>query len=259
MIEKYIGPDELRYYSTPIGELRSVTSVLKVRSKPAFVPKAVKITAEYFKGKFIAVRDGVIDLKSIDIDELIKEGKAHYRELWERAADNGTSIHHAISQYFMGGIVPQEGDDTKTLFDTSFKKWEKDYHAKAIDVESVVYSKLGYAGTLDLVFYCDYHAKRGRPRRGRYVNDFKSGTAIWDDAVMQIAAYYFAREELTGEKLDGGMITRLFPNDYEAQIYNRRQLKEAFKRFKYLLGYVLEEDKLRTKQRAEKENDGKPD
>jgi len=243
-INHWTSPDEIRFYKTPLGTLRSVTSYLKVLAKPALITWAANTTAEYVKDKLIDIKEGRLDIGAMDIKEIVRAAKQHHKEKFEAGGKRGTDIHHAINEYWATGIMPdetiKENKETTILFQ-SFLKWQKDCQIMPISYEQTVYSKHGYAGTLDLfaeVNECPQHIEMPWPL-GAYVIDYKTGKAIYGEAKMQATAYLYALQEREPPvKCKGIMIVRFYPGDYEIEVYGRHICRHLFTAFLHLVGYV---------------------
>jgi len=205
MIKKY-NVDEARFYSTPLGELPSVTTILgQVKKIPgAYYSKlAVNYLKENLLDKLIDCSMSLDDLRRLDLPELMKYAKATAKRDYEAAGDIGTRVHAAIEQYFKleisrATIVGVEDDILKPM--DAFLEWVNKNDVKCLLSEHTVYSKIGYAGTLDFI---------GTINGKKYLVDFKSSKGFWPEMPMQLAAYHYAHEEMTGEKMEGVGILRL--------------------------------------------------
>lgn len=246
-IQAWKDPDEMRWYETPLGTLKSVTSYLKVLNKPALVNWAASTTAEYIRDKLSDIKAGLLDLANMDVTEIVAAARNHHKEKFEQAGQRGTNIHHAIDTYVKTGVIPTldtEAPETVELFD-SYIKWTKDLQVKPIESELTVYSKYDYAGTLDQVIWVQNAKVFGRGKQ-LWINDFKTGKAIYDEAGLQVAAYFYAFLEINPKyrrRLKGAMITRLYPGGYELKLFNKAQCEDLFSMFLCIVSYVTKMEK----------------
>ena len=236
-INRWEDPDSIRWYSTPLGDLRSVTSYLKALNKPALINWAARTTAEFFKDKLEDIKGGILDIEEMDINEIVFAAKQYHKEKLGTAGQRGTNVHHAIDDYYKTGKRPEEDGETKILFE-SFLGWEKDYNVIAKANEMTVYTD-NYAGTLDLICDIDYCPESSEGTHGVYVNDFKTGKAIYPEAGLQVAAYLYAyRKMRPAFRVDGAMITRLFSGGHEVKVYTNFQCALLFEAFECLVRHV---------------------
>lgn len=200
MIKKY-NVDESRFYSTPYGELPSVTTILgQVKKIPgAYYSKmAVNYLKENLLDKLIDCSMSLDELRRLDLPELMKYAKATAKRDYEKAGDIGTRVHAAIEAYFKHEIIVI--DKEIDIPYNAFIDWVNKNDVTCLLSEHTVYSKIGYAGTLDFI---------GTINGKKYLVDFKSSKGFWPEMPMQLAAYQYAHEEMTGEKMGGVGILRL--------------------------------------------------
>ena len=121
-------------------------------------------------------------------------GNYRANEKFEQAGARGTMIHDACEELLIGKEVkllerfPSKKDQ---LAITGFINWFNDNKPEfeVTDIERVIASENGFAGTLDL--YCQI---KGRPT----IVDFKTSSSIHDSHKLQITAYQQAFFEMTG-------------------------------------------------------------
>jgi len=174
-----------RIYETPLGNLPSVTTIIGQLDKSGpLMGWAVKTMAEYLKA--LADKDGNILIKKADVEDIFKKAKAYHKEVSQIAKDIGSEVHNAIEVHLKGQKVNLEGQPKEVLkgYD-AFLTWEKENELNVVATERKVCSKLLYAGTLDLI---------AELKGVLYLVDFKTSKAIYDDYVMQVAAYRCASE-----------------------------------------------------------------
>ncbi|HET8645775.1 MAG TPA: hypothetical protein VFO85_09820, partial [Vicinamibacteria bacterium] len=90
---------------------------------------------------------------------------------------------------------------------TAYEKWRAEVDFKPVMIEQTVWSRThGYAGTMDFLADVTLHGQRVLA-----LGDWKSGKAIYEEALLQNAAYVAALEEM-GHSEPGtlwGVIVRL--------------------------------------------------
>lgn len=200
-VKKY-NVDEARFYSTPFGELPSVTTIINLIKKipGAYYSKlAVNYLRENLLDKLIDCSMSLDDLRRLDLPGLMTYAKATAKRDYEAAGDIGTRVHAAIEEYFVKGAGMDIEDDIRIPFN-AFLEWVNKNKVDCILSEHTVYSKIGYAGTLDFI---------GMINGKKYLVDFKSSKGFWPEMPMQLAAYSYAHEEMTGEQMEGVGILRL--------------------------------------------------
>lgn len=110
----------------------------------------------------------------------------------QQAGDRGTAIHAACERLLAGEeiklkeLFPKQADQKCIV---GFANWCAEFQPDVKNIEFVVASKLGFAGTLDI--FCEI---AGEP----YIIDIKTSSAVYDSHKLQIAAYQAAFKEMTG-------------------------------------------------------------
>jgi len=98
----------------------------------------------------------------------------------KRARDLGTSVHTAIESLVLGTPAPEPAADELPYLE-AFAAFRERYAPEFLAAESTVYHRThSYAGTLDSVVEID-----GR----RYVLDVKTGSGVYPEVALQLAAY----------------------------------------------------------------------
>jgi len=157
-------------------------------------------------------------------------------DILKDSAKRGSNVHHAIEARQTGHswedvfrtVTPEE---TKYLL--GFKKFEEEWTytpIKKFDQKLVISKEYGYCGELD-----DYGTLVNKLTKEKYPNiliDYKTGSGIWPEYKLQIAAYWHALIEM-GNNADFAGILRLDPSgNYELPFYNKTQLEKFFDVFK---------------------------
>lgn len=214
---------EERYYDTPIGRLPSVTTVIGILDKPAIRNWAIKVTVDYIKSNVNKLKK----MKAGEELKLFQEACREHEKIRQEAADIGIEVHEDIRRYVTEGIKPKRHLD---LFN-KFLEWFKDID-KVIESEKMVWSRLGYAGTLDLI------AQRNKDL---IIVDFKTSNQIYvPEFLMQLAAYKNAYFEQTGNFVKGMGILRIDKSGKKIEYREWNDTKIYAKHlsmFRCLLGY----------------------
>lgn len=181
----------------------SVTQILGVINKEALVPWAKKVTLEAVEGYLKQLLGQTLTLSDDTIGMIISESRRASDTVKNVAADLGKQTHALIEEHLRTGKVPDVPAELKPAFD-SFLEWKKTNPFEVVSLEHAVYSeKHWYAGTFDLL---------GRDHQGLFVADFKTGSGVYNESPMQIAAYAEAFRETSGQKISRGLILWLSKN-----------------------------------------------
>lgn len=195
--------EEERFYETPIGTLKSVTTHLGRLNKPALVPWAAKMTADYFKHEIDAIVAGELDIKDMDVDDIVKKAKEYHKQIKEEAADIGSAVHAGIAAYLKTGKTDAEPSIFPMIVQ-ALSVIQGFFRMEVDGIEMTVYHKAGYAGTLDIIGEGKYGALK-KPRR--IIVDVKTGTGrVYDEAKLQISAYALAYEQMTGKRVETAVV-----------------------------------------------------
>jgi CRISPR/Cas system-associated exonuclease Cas4 (RecB family) len=229
--------DEGRTYETPNGELKSVTNFLGILNKPALVPWAAKMSAEYFKDEIDAIVAGELDIRSMDIDDIVKNAKAHYKKKSEEATQYGSMVHQYVTEYFGFGQLPEDPVVNKLVI-SAIAKITGELRMTVTESEKMVYYRKAYAGTLDLI---GDGQPVGHKTPKRIIVDIKTGRGrVYEEALIQVSAYALAEEELQKRKVDLAVILPLNKDTGEADdlvVLSRRAWKKYAKAFLALVEY----------------------
>lgn len=118
-------------------------------------------------------------------------GKEESEKVANEAADKGTRVHKRLEQILQGREFKATPKDLKPYIE-AFNNWMEEYQPHIYNTEYFVRSyKYGYAGTIDL--FCAFDDSL-------WVIDFKTSKAIYDEYGLQVRAYAYALQEMTGHK-----------------------------------------------------------
>ena len=228
-----IDKEERTYFVDALDmELPSVTTIIGQLDKSGpLMGWAVKVMGEYLQAHPEELKDNPADT--------YKKAKGWYKELSRQAMDLGSEIHNLLEVHLKGQKV--EGLlEANPLLNKPFEEflaWKGTRKFELVESEHIVWSHLKYAGTLDCVAKLDGKL---------YLADFKSSKAIYDDYLMQVAAYMKAYEERINDghvidrKVEGVGILRLPKTEkdtFEWKEYTLTEVEDAFESFMCLVSY----------------------
>jgi len=197
--------DSSRTYDIPgVGEVPSVTSILKALNKPAIGPWMAKMEREACiltawdihqsrQNGSLASKEAFTDHFTL---RLGKE-KAGLKKMNE-AADLGSEAHKRIEWLIRQELQLEVGDEPPCRDEAlwavmAYEDWRKQVNMAPLLTEKVVYSKrYKYAGTMDLAAEIDTFPFG----RVHAVIDFKSSSGIYPEMLLQNAAYTHALIEM---------------------------------------------------------------
>jgi hypothetical protein len=197
--------DRSRFYQTPEGDVYpSVTSILSVIGKPALINWAAKTEREMVIEAAACLWEDVPALSKkmsrlayiATLQDRIGKTKAHQKEL-AKASEIGSQVHGLIEWNLrkeLGQTVgPEPVIKEKALWAfMAYEDWRKQAGLQPVAIEQVVWStQYRYAGTMDVYGRLTIG---GEPCYA--VLDWKSGKAIYDEALLQNAAYVQALIEM---------------------------------------------------------------
>ena len=219
------------YYNVEDKYVPSVTTVLNVISKPALVPWAVKMGAEWFTENCEAFTQA-----ELSVEEMVKGIKGAHRKRSTEAMAIGTMVHDwceaAINWKLGRGDIPDTPDNEAAENSiNAFRDWIKENDVEFITSEEKVYSrKYNYAGTIDAVAKVN----------GEFsVIDFKTSKAIYNNYHLQCAAYSQCVEEIYDKPVDASYILRFDKQTGAFESGRSNESAENFKAFKgFLDGYL---------------------
>lgn len=195
--------DTFRHQYKVNGEvIPSVTGVLGVINKPALLFWAANQAADYFKSQ---VEPGK-SYDELQLESIWANAKKAHTQKKVEAGNLGTLVHKWVE-----GFIKQENPamPVNEQAQGSIKRflgWVEQHHVKFLASEQPCFSrKYKYAGTIDGI--CVYENQM-------YIFDLKTSSGIWDEYLMQVAAYKQARtEEYPSEKYAGCIILRVGKED----------------------------------------------
>jgi hypothetical protein len=227
-----------RYYESEGKKLPSVTTLLGIIAKPALIHWAAKIERELVLSASVEYYQELsgADAQSCQfylecLQQRIGRTRAHQKVLKE-AGDIGTEVHQMVEWGLKTELgLTCEFDQPKITHPAahqayeSWKEWREQVKLRPIAVEQVIVSdKYGYAGTLDLLGYAEDILT---------VLDWKTGKAVYAEALLQNAAYRQGVREMGIGDPKRGLIVRLpkFEDDPNFEVRDAGAEDTAFKAF----------------------------
>lgn len=186
----YNGDIELSYndddhsYRVDDKVAYGVTSITDVLHKPALMYWAINCGIEHLEDNWEPGEEDEVSKK-----ELLEKAKYAHKDVSKNATDVGDLFHDWAEHYFDPNKKTKGEPKNENLKNSveALLKWVKEHDIEVIDTEKKVFSKkYFYAGTLDLVANIDGKLT---------ILDFKTSKRIYDDYLMQVAAYSQAYKE----------------------------------------------------------------
>jgi len=163
-----------------------------------------------------------------------KMGLKKSKEIMVKRGTFGTNFHKLIEVILTGHNVDASnyGEEMQTSLDLFIKAKEK-YNIRAEALEQKLWNDdLGVAGTTDFIGYADL-PKLGK--KAHVIFDWKTSTAIYPDFFLQLAAYVFTFEKMTGIKLDGAVVLQIRDGKIKIEEKSYEELKKFYQVFKCAL------------------------
>lgn len=223
-----------RYANTKTGHIqRSVTTKLGILSKPHLTPWAVKMGAEWLMKDNRAMQL----LNPNSSQAMIQGMQMAHTDIRDDAGNVGTDAHNMaerwINEFIASGTRPTDirtfappNVDARSIASArAIESWFIKSNAIPVASEILVGHNKYSAGTLDLL----YMDSKGKLCLG----DFKTSNAV--DKIgysMQIAAYKFFFEHMTGLKIYSCKILHLSKDMDKFDVFKVKDITGALKSFK---------------------------
>jgi len=178
----------------------TVTGILGIIAKPALINWSANTAVESIQS---SIEPGK-SYDEIELHTIFEAGrKAHFQKKVD-AGNLGSFVHKWVEQYIKGENPTMPVNEELQDSIRRFLTWVEKKQVKFLASEQVVFSKrYKYAGTFD--FIC---TRGGKP--DLYMGDLKTSNGIYDEYLLQTAAYRYARcEEFPEEKYTGQLIIRV--------------------------------------------------
>lgn len=205
-----------RFYELPDGErYPSVTNILSVIGKPALVNWAanqerdmvIRAAAAFYEDLPAAAPKMSRMAYTTTLQKRLGHEKAHQKAL-AKACEIGTQTHALIEWNLrreLGQVVgpqPEIGERAAWAF-AAYQRWRERVSLKPLMIEQTIWSRVHeYAGTLDWIADVDLRSlvpdepEIPEGARALVLGDWKTGKAIYEEALLQNAAYVEAFTEM---------------------------------------------------------------
>lgn len=192
-IRKVSGPGGRHYIHPVTGSKQpGVTTILGVLDKPALVGWAARSVAEF-------AADNLDAVTLLGRDERVSLMKGAPFRKRDKAGDAGTEAHAYAEARLVMGIPANPQSRAQELVDAALAY----LNPSAVQAEATIWNEaVGYAGTFDGIYTID-----GRD----YLIDWKSGSGIYSEVVLQLVAYARGEQIITADDvfpmphIDGAM------------------------------------------------------
>lgn len=164
------------YFLDGRGPITSVTTILKIVDKSGpLIGWAKRVTAEAALRHAADLPKWVEDFGGDGAVGMLTKATNVIRD---KAANAGSEIHTFAEAIVRGQevAVPEELQP----FVSSFLKWRADFEPEFLAAEEMVYSRHGYAGTLDAIV---------RIAGEVWLLDYKTSKGVYEETALQLAAY----------------------------------------------------------------------
>jgi hypothetical protein len=191
--------DGLRHRYTVDGmEIPGVTTCLSIIAKPALIYWSAGCAADYYKERILPGKT----YDEIELETIYSNAKKAHTQKKTDAGTIGSLTHKWVERYIKGENPEPPVNEGIRESVAKFQQWVSDHGVKFLCSEQPVYSQRhNYIGTLDFICWID----------GRlFIGDLKTSNGIYDEYLMQVAAYKYARnEEFPKENYAGMLIVRI--------------------------------------------------
>lgn len=225
-----------RYRNTITGHIqRSVTTKLGILSKPHLLKWSVKVGVEWLMVEDRWQRLFIPHWK----DEMMTGAQLAHTGIRDTAGSIGTVAHDMAERYINEWIAGHQPEDIKTLAPNdadprsiasarAVESWFKKHDIVPLASEILVGENKYSAGTLD--FLCLLEGKLT-------LIDFKTSNGVDDISYsLQVAAYKYFFEQMTGLKIVDCKILHLSKDYDKFTVYKVMKLAQAYKAFKMVCG-----------------------
>ena len=229
-----------KLHSYKVGEeiAPSATRVLDIISKPALVPWALKVGANWLEKNFFHDEDASSKKTNVyrsrmALEPLLKGMKSAYRGSSKDALNIGSItlewVEEAINWKLGNGEIPQMPKQEECVNAIhAFQDWVGQNVVEWISSEEKLYHrKYKYAGTVDARAIIN----------GEYcVIDWKTSKAVYPEYHLQVAAYAKAVEDIYGKPVDATYILRCDKATGRFEAVRSTDTDKNFKAFLNALG-----------------------
>lgn len=205
-----------------LERLPGVTGVLDLLGKPALIPWASKVVAEYILKRMIPFNG--LAFKDRFYGTLLKRAKKQPRFIKESTARAGSRWHKMFDDDIQGRPIESEDIPWK-----SYKLWRSKLSWEIVAGDIKIASlRHRYGGSLDCIL-------KG-PDGKLYIGDFKTGNRIYESHAYQVAAYAYAfQEQYALDYTPGAFIVRFDKAKVRYEQKEINDIGDSFRGFKAAL------------------------
>ena len=183
-------------------EYYRVTSVNSAINKPALIGWKANVTLDKARRSLTAQTGKIVTITPEWVDEIIEGARAEPDQVLTTARDFGSEAHYALERYILYGEAPPHVDLFRVI--EGFNEWVTQNGVQMLrEAEVTVAHRAGYAGTIDAL---------GMKGDKYVIIDWKTAGGIYPEAMLQVAAYAAAVEEMTAVQVAEAWIVR-FPRE----------------------------------------------
>jgi hypothetical protein len=153
-----------------------VTSILDAIGKPALVPWAAKVTAEYAVDHWQELADETIS------NRLARISRAHH-DAKTRAAAAGTTVH-GFGERLVAGHPVSPPDELRGMVE-AYARFLDEWRIEPVAIETPV----AFTGPAPYAGRADLWATIGARDNGRALVDLKTGKGVYPETCLQLAGY----------------------------------------------------------------------
>lgn len=166
----------------------------------------------------------------------MKLGKEESDRIGNEAAEKGTRVHRRLEQILQGREFKTTPKELKPYIN-AFTNWADEMNFSHYTPEQFVFStRYGYAGTADLV--C-------KIKKEWWLIDFKTSKAIYDEYGLQVRAYGYAYEEMTGVKVRTAILQLGLPTKKGWKFREKKEPMNVFLAHKKIFDWELKHHPIR--------------
>ena len=182
--------------------------------------------------------------KPTTVDQAGEFGIAHLKMESERVAKIGTNSHQGIENYYAHDPIYDSLTELESTIVKTYIDFSETIGIEMENCEMILNStKYGFGGQLDMVTTLTdeqittlktYLARSSEvPELGRVIVDYKTGSLYIKSHEVQMAAYYKAYEEMTGNDCVGALLVNIkrdTPDKLVCHYITKKTLTEAFEK-----------------------------
>ncbi len=160
----------------------------------------------------------------------MKLGQEESDRLGNEAAEKGTRVHRRLEKLLGGQEFKTTPKELKPYID-AFNSWLEETKPENCEAEVFIFSnKYGYAGTADLICIINNEV---------WLIDFKTSKAIYDEYGLQVRAYGYGYEEMTGTRVRTAVLQLGLPTKKGWKFREKKEPMDVFLAHKKIFDWEL--------------------